>query len=328
VAVVSSLAVSLDRPLLSPAEYTYRTFSTAATSASASWWWRNSSFLAVLLSDMFKTAAVAFVLAAGVSLLPRLRTLRNDGGGGGGGGTDGVGDLAARASSHVRALASRVADAIVGLGGRRGPSSRSSSASSSPSSSGAAGGSPRSAVPMPFDGDGGWGKCSLRSRTAVGGSASGSGSGSAYAIYEFDLPRPDYALPLGLGQQLEFCCLSASDEICTGSFYPYDGGAGKEKGKGRGERGEREVKKRGGGGGRGGSSSRTTTTGVVRVVLPYEKVDDEGNIKFVSFCLPLCFFFFCTPRHRRPSSVVGVGVVLGSFCLLFCYCSSPTRGLC
>jgi len=75
-------------------------------------------------------------------------------------------------------------------------------------------------IPMPFDGDGGWGKCTLRSKKKIG---------SKFTVYEFALPRPEYSLPLGLGQQLDFCCLSMEDNVVTGSFYPYDTNDG-EKG--------------------------------------------------------------------------------------------------
>ena len=58
----SNLAVSIDKPLLTPIEYGYR-----ASSPTNIW----RSFLAVLLSDVFKTAMVAFLIAAGVTLLSK-----------------------------------------------------------------------------------------------------------------------------------------------------------------------------------------------------------------------------------------------------------------
>jgi hypothetical protein len=75
-------------------------------------------------------------------------------------------------------------------------------------------------TPMPFDGDGGWGKCTLRSKKKIG---------SKFTVYEFALPKSEYSLPLGLGQQLDFCCLGMDDNVVTGSFYPYDTNDG-EKG--------------------------------------------------------------------------------------------------
>ena len=119
---------------------------------------------------------------------------------------------------------------------------------------------------MPFEGDGGWGKCTLRSKKVLGSSSSSTSgssssssssqtSSSSFTVYEFALPESYYTIPLTLGQQLEFCCLSSKDDICTGSFYPLDGGDGD-----------------------GGH----TNAGVVRVVLPNDKMADEGNSKFVS----------------------------------------------
>ena len=98
---------------------------------------------------------------------------------------------------------------------------------------------------MPFTGDGGWGKATFLSKKHIGNS---------YTIYEFALPKSYYKVPLALGQTLEFCCLSSNDDICTGSFYLYDGDTY----------------------GKGGS------VGVARVVLPNDKVADEGNAQFVS----------------------------------------------
>jgi hypothetical protein len=68
-------------------------------------------------------------------------------------------------------------------------------------------------TPMPFEGDGGWGKCTLRTKNKIG---------SKFTVYEFALPKSEYSLPLALGQQLDFCCLSLEDNVVTGSFYPYD----------------------------------------------------------------------------------------------------------
>jgi hypothetical protein len=86
-----------------------------------------------------------------------------------------------------------------------------------------------------------------------------SSTSSSFTIYEFALPESYYTIPLTLGQQLDFCCLSSNDDICTGSFYPLDiGGGGSGGGDGHGE------------------------SGVVRVVVPNDKLADEGNSKFVS----------------------------------------------
>jgi hypothetical protein len=106
---------------------------------------------------------------------------------------------------------------------------------------------------MPFDGDGGWGKCTLRTTKKIG---------SKFTVYEFALPKAEYSLPLGLGQQLDFCCLSTDDDVVTGSFYPYDTSDGEK--------------------------------GVVRVVVPNKDAKGNaalvglGSSKFVSFYPVAC----------------------------------------
>ena len=119
---------------------------------------------------------------------------------------------------------------------------------------------------MPFEGDGGWGKCTLRSKNPI---AASTGSSPSFTVYEFALPESYYTMPLALGQQLEFCCLSSSDDICTGSFYPYNKG------------------------GEGEDGTKGATAGVVRVVLPNDREGDEGSSKFVScvsFIGTLCIY--------------------------------------
>jgi len=221
----SNLAVSLDRPLLSPVEYTYR------APASKSVW---SSFLTVLLSDVFKTALVAFLLAVGVSLVPKFL----------GGSTVSVGSGTAGSSSGEVSGSSSVKNWLSTLTNRISTSIQSILPTKSTTKTKEA-----YTESMPFTGDGGWGKATLLSKKHIGNS---------YTIYEFALPKSYYKVPLALGQTLEFCCLSSNDDICTGSFYLYDGDTY----------------------GKGGS------VGVVRVVLPNDKGADEGNAQFVSL---LCF---------------------------------------
>jgi len=229
----SNLAVSLDRPLLSPVEYTYRA---PVTSSKGVW----SSFLAVLLSDVFKTAAVAFLLAVGLSLVPKLLSTvkSNTKNNGDNASSSGVGG-----SAFLSALASRILTPIQSIMLPLLSKNKQNKQREAYS------------TPMPFEGDGGWGKCTLRSKKDIG----------SFTVYEFALPESYYTVPLGLGQQLEFCCLSSSDDICTGSFYPYD------------DVGNAKKRKDGStGGGTTGNSA-----GAVRVVVPYDKVADEGNSKFM-----------------------------------------------
>jgi len=170
----SNLAVSIDKPLLTPIEYGYR--STSPTNI-----WR--SFLAVFLSDVFKTAIVAFLIAAGVTLLSKCLT---------GGAVSGV---ISKVYNNMSTTLKKFTAAIT-KSSRAKPVDR--------------------PVPMPFEGDGGWGKCTLRSKRKVGT--------SPFTVYEFALPKPEYNIPLALGQQVDFCCLSSDDDICMGSFYPYEVG--------------------------------------------------------------------------------------------------------
>ena len=206
----SNLAVSLDRPLLSPLEYSYR-----APSNRNVW----SRFLGLLLNDVCKTALVGFLLALAVAVLPSLLSRLGIDAAGRGGGADG-GNFVTRAIASVKAR-------IAGTAG----STTTDTASTYTS-------------PMSFTGDGGWGKATLRTRSQVG----------SFTIYEFDLPESYYTIPLGLGQQLDICCLSSNDDICTGSFYLFEGNVL----------------------GKGGPAS-----GSVRVVVANDE-KDEGNAKFVS----------------------------------------------
>eukprot|EP00578_Thalassiosira_sp_NH16_P021444 CAMPEP_0181103914 /NCGR_PEP_ID=MMETSP1071-20121207/15138_1 /TAXON_ID=35127 /ORGANISM="Thalassiosira sp., Strain NH16" /LENGTH=454 /DNA_ID=CAMNT_0023187057 /DNA_START=462 /DNA_END=1826 /DNA_ORIENTATION=- len=220
-AVASNLAVSLDRPLLSPIEFASRT---PAHHRGSVW----SSFLAVLLSDVFKTALVAFLLALGASLVPRLLVGRAAAAAGTTTASGAANDDAGTTMDRLSALASRllapVQNALTKKTGKREKEAYS--------------------APMPFEGDGGWGKCTLRSKHAVG----------SFEVYDFALPESYYTVPLALGQTLEFCCLSRDDDICTGSLYPYCAA--------------------------NGNKAAAAAAGTVRVALPKDKEGDEGSSKF------------------------------------------------
>lgn len=185
----ANLAVSIDKPILSSLDGFARGASNPSTGASL---W--PSFLAVLLSDVVRTAIVAFFLAAGLSLAARFaRSSRRPASTSGGGFP--LPDFS-RAYKATRGRIDRVVDALSfrGIRGR----GRAKSADDG--------------IPMPFDGQDGWGKCTLRSKTRIGQ--------SSYVSYEFNLPHRDYSLPLALGQSLDFCCLDGGDEVVTGSYYP------------------------------------------------------------------------------------------------------------
>ena len=61
--------------------------------------------------------------------------------------------------------------------------------------------------------------------------------------------------------------MSSNDDICTGSFYPFDGGGDNTNNIGDGI----------------GGHNTNHSAGVVRVVIPNDTSSDEGNSKFVSF---------------------------------------------
>jgi len=71
-------------------------------------------------------------------------------------------------------------------------------------------------TPMPFDFSNeneGWGVCTLRSKRRLGR--------SSFVQYEFDLPEPDWVLPLELGQLISVCCLDNHSNVAKGEFFPY-----------------------------------------------------------------------------------------------------------
>lgn len=76
-------------------------------------------------------------------------------------------------------------------------------------------------VTMPFEVDSsssgtdklGWGVCTLRSKRRLGK--------SSFVQYDFDLPEPDYVLPLDLGQQVSLCCLDNENNVAKGDFFVY-----------------------------------------------------------------------------------------------------------
>jgi len=165
----------------------------------------------MVLNDVCKTALVAFVLALVVTVLPKFMSKFKDVG----------------TAERIRNAISRFVSNI---------QSKLTSGKSQPEEVGTA-----YTSPMPFSGDGGWGKATLQATYVVG----------SFTVYEFRLPKSHYTVPLALGQQLDFCCLSSKDDICTGSFYPFEG-----------------------------NISTGPTAGVVRVVLPNDE-KDEGNAKFM-----------------------------------------------
>lgn len=73
---------------------------------------------------------------------------------------------------------------------------------------------PQAGIPMPFNEseNEGWGVCSLRSKRKLGK--------TTFVQYDFDLPEPDYVLPLDLGQAITMCCLDYDNNVAKGDFFP------------------------------------------------------------------------------------------------------------
>mmetsp|Transcript_15583 Transcript_15583/g.20301 ORF Transcript_15583/g.20301 Transcript_15583/m.20301 type:complete len:492 (+) Transcript_15583:265-1740(+) len=69
-------------------------------------------------------------------------------------------------------------------------------------------------IPMPFeDENDGWGVCALKARKRLGK--------TNFMQFDFELPQPEYTVPLDLGQQLSLCCLDNDGNVARGSFFPF-----------------------------------------------------------------------------------------------------------
>lgn len=172
---MSNLAVRLDEPLLSPA-LNRRPPPMAMF----------KYLLSVFLSDAFKFAVVAFLIGFVASIVARSDLSAPKGLVGKAGG--GVASL----FRWLRAPFLRMANGVA---------TRRAAASSGP------------AVPMTFEGEGGWGVCTYQGGEAVGK--------SGYVRHDFSLPSSDNVLPLTLGQHVALCCLDNSDKVVQAEFYPY-----------------------------------------------------------------------------------------------------------
>ena len=150
------------------------------------------SILGILVSDVFKTACVAFLLAFFITFATKssrqvYKTMFQP---------------IARGATHLFRLfkgkVARVSDTI---------------------------GSESGGVPMEFEGDEsedeGWGVCTLSNISKIGR--------SQYKKYDFKLPRADNVLQLALGQQVTLCCLDSADNVAKKNVYTYT--PQKKKGK-------------------------------------------------------------------------------------------------
>jgi len=70
-------------------------------------------------------------------------------------------------------------------------------------------------IAMPFDDADadGWGVCTLRSKERYGA--------TSFYRYVFDLPEPDYVLPMELGETVTLCCIDQNEQAVQAEFYPF-----------------------------------------------------------------------------------------------------------
>lgn len=141
------------------------------------------SILAVLLSDVFKTAVLAFCIALAVSILSK---------------------GSKSASSIFQPLVRSVTHGYKYTQGQI-VKLRERFVNNEPEGE-----------PLEFEdaGDGDeWGVCTLASKKPVGK--------SQYIQYDFNLPRPDNTLQLALGQQVTLCCLDEDENVAKKNYFLY-----------------------------------------------------------------------------------------------------------
>mmetsp|Transcript_11491 Transcript_11491/g.21490 ORF Transcript_11491/g.21490 Transcript_11491/m.21490 type:complete len:461 (-) Transcript_11491:1778-3160(-) len=174
----ADLAVRLDQPLLSPTQY-----------QSASNYMIRSA-LAILVSDVFKTACVAFLIAFLITFASKsTRRIKKS--------VQGV----SSALNHVSRLAKGKFMRFTERFQRE-----------------------TKGIPMVFEGTGeeGWGVCTLSKVQPL--------ARSQFTEYEFKLPNEEYFLQYALGQQVTLCCLDSADNVAKKNYFVYNPGKKKQKG--------------------------------------------------------------------------------------------------
>jgi hypothetical protein len=147
--------------------------------------------LAVLVSDVFKTACVAFLIAFIITFATKSskqmqKSFRSF--------VNALNHMSRLARGKVKRFAERFQTETKG-------------------------------IPMVFEGTGeeGWGVCTLASTKSLGR--------SQFTEYEFKLPKEDYILQLALGQQVTLCCLDSADNVAKRNYFVYSSESRKPKGK-------------------------------------------------------------------------------------------------
>ena len=166
----ADLAVRLDQPVLSSTQFR------SATNMFT------KSILAVLVSDVFKTALVAFAIALFIT-------------------------AASKSTKQASKLFKPITSAIKhSFRLAKGKYTRFTDKFHTEAKGG---------VPMMFEGDPEdcWGVCTLSSVKPI--------ERSQYIEYEFKLPKEENILQLALGQQLSLCCLDSADNVAKRNYYVY-----------------------------------------------------------------------------------------------------------
>lgn len=177
----ANLAVALDKPVF-PFTIQEKVVKKPSTSILSPSVWQ--SILTVLVSDAFKTAVVAFILAFGLSIIARSPT-----------------------SASSQSILQNIKDYYKLGKGRLMRLLESLKAKFTEKFTE----SKTTGVAMTFEGDGGWGVSSFMTKKRI--------LDSSYVQYDFQLPEKDNTLALTLGQKLELCCLDNDDNVVQGSFY-------------------------------------------------------------------------------------------------------------
>jgi hypothetical protein len=140
------------------------------------------SILAVLVSDVFKTAVLAFFIALAISIFSKGQKS-----------TSSIFQPVVKTVTHGYKYAQ---GQIIKLKERFSVEPE--------------------GEPIEFEdaGDGEeWGVCTLASKKPIGR--------SQYMQYDFKLPRADNTLQLGLGQQVTLCCLDSDDNVAKKNYFLY-----------------------------------------------------------------------------------------------------------
>ena len=143
------------------------------------------SILTIFLSDIAKTALIAFFLAFTITFLTKSSTISKT-----------ISPLFSSIKHVFKLCAGQIQKVKEGV---------------------IANSEKENGIPMTFendeDGNVGWGVCTLSSKTKIGR--------SQFMQYEFDLPNEENILNLALGQKITLCCLDDEDRVAKKDYYMF-----------------------------------------------------------------------------------------------------------